>query len=760
MADANFADVSLLLHGNGTDASTTFTDSSSNTHTVTAAGNAQLDTAQKKWGTASLLFDGTGDYATVPDDATLNLTTGDFTIECWVRMNSIGATDTLLSKATGSGNAQYRLYFDAGNNWFGFEATNAANTDQLFIVYEDVVSTGVWYHVAVVRNGNVFTIYQDGVAGDSTTWANTLLTSTATLAIGGNNDGSASLNGWLDDVRITKGVARYTSGFTPPTAEFEEGPAVDVEGYISTAAIFGSPAILAEATVLEESYFANVSLLLHCNGSDASTTFTDSSSIGHTVTAVGNAQIDTAQSKWGGASGLLDGTGDYLTVPDDTSLVLSTGDFTVECWVHVNGATPDQIIMIRAVGPGGVRPWRLWYDSSPQRFIFDGQDTDGFTVYQIFSGAVTTGVWYHLAGTRSGNTIRFYVDGTMVGSATLTASLAVPISTVLSIGANSEGSNPFNGWIDDVRITKGVARYTDDIYIPPPEAEFPDGNNFIGYITGPGILGGVDGAQLFGGPTDTGYITTAAILGGAEGAKLFGGLAIGSITTDTILGGSAGARVFGSLVLAQISNGAILGGTSGAKVQAFHDFSTTVVGRPTTYVMDLVIDELNNTRVRVPISSWQGTQQTDNASYLGCVVPACEPWLDVLDVATEFIISRSVELDDGSVLEAEMARAPLETLQTDEGPTNFTASLSGYTDPYATDDDPNPSQDRTLENIRSVSAYSTGVRIRCGIDWFLRPAQRAFYAETSFIVSYINYYVAANTASVDEYMDVGERIEV
>ena len=241
---------------------------------------------------------------------------------------------------------------------------------------------------------------------------------------------------------------------------------------------------------------------------------------------------------------------------------------------------------------------------------------------------------------------------------------------------------------------------------------------------------------------------------------VFGGLAIGSITTDTILGGSAGARVFGSLVLAQISNRAILGGTPGAKVQAFHDFSTTVVGRPTTYVMDLVIDEVNNTRVRVPISSWQGTQQTDSASYLGCVVPACEPWLDVLDVATEFIISRSVELDDGSVLEAEMARAPLETLQTDEGPTNFTASLSGYTDPYATDDDPNPSQDRTLENIRSVSAYSTGVRIRCGIDWFLRPAQRAFYAETSFIVSYINYYVAANTASVDEYMDVGERIEV
>jgi hypothetical protein len=148
-----------------------------------------------------------------------------------------------------------------------------------------------------------------------------------------------------------------------------------------------------------------------------------------------------------------------------------------------------------------------------------------------------------------------------------------------------------------------------------------------------------------------------------------------------------------------------------------------------------------------------------NANYLACVIPACEPWLGDLEVASHFIISRRVMLDDGSVLESEMYRAPLETVQLDEGPLNQTASISGYTDGYASDDDPDPARDRTLQGIRSISVYESGVRLRCAIDWLLRPAQRAFYGDTSFVVSYINYYVTANTASVDEYMDVGERIE-
>jgi hypothetical protein len=747
LADPNYADVSLLLHCNGTDASTTFTDSGPVGHTVTANGNAQLDTAQQKWGTAAALFDSTTDYLTVPNHTSLELATGDFTIEFWVRLADTSA-GTLMSR--GSVGAQWSVYYDGDVVNFLF---NTNEEGPLAISGTNSLSSGVWYHVAVVRNGDDITIYDDGDAGQTAPLSGTddIVSSTATLAIGAHSDGSDSINAWLDDIRITKGVARYTAAFTPPTAEFSDSASDDVTGYIAAAAILGGvdgAKLFGEATQIEEQYFANVKLLLHCDGSDASTTFTDNSSLAHTVTANGNAQIDTAQSKWGGASGLFDGTGDYLTVPDHADLILTSGDWTVECWLRLNSLAANAIIMQRAVGTG-IYPWQFWFDSSTAKFGFRGFNTSANTEFDLLSSVVTTGVWYHLAGVRDGNTMRFFLDGVSQGTDTVSIALATTSSTSLSIGAANTGSTSFNGWIDDVRITKGTARYTANF--TPPTAAFPNGNNVYGYVSTAHMMGA---PALLGGTDTTGSISTAAIIGAPV---LFGFQLVGSISAPAILGGTAGAAVFGSLVYGFVSSPAILVGSS-VEVTALHDFSASVVDRPTQYVMDLLTDEEADTRVRVPISSWQGTQQTDNDSYLGCVVPACSPWLETLDIATHFIISRRVTLDDGSVLESEMARSPLETLQTDEGPTNYTASLSGYSDPYTSDADPDAARDRTLQGIRSISVYESGVRIRCAIDWFLRPAQRAFYGETSFIVSYINYYVTANTASVDEYMDVGERI--
>lgn len=708
MADSNFSSVSLLLHCNGTDASTSFSDSGPVGHTVTANGNAQVDTAQSKYGGASGLFDGTGDYLTIPDATSLNLTSGNLTIELWVRLSSTASTRTLISKASGTGTPQYRISYDAGNVWFSFEATNAANNDTLVLVHDvSGVSTNTWYHIAVVRNGNVWTIYQDGVAGDSLTWNNSLFATTQSVSIGAANNGSQSLNGWIDDVRITKGIARYTADFTPPTAEFE-GPG-DVTGYVTVETMLSSDVqLLGTSTLPDEQYFPNVSLLLHCDGTDASTTFTDFSSQPKTVTAVGNAQVDTAQSKFGGASALFDGTGDALTVPNSVAFEMGSGDFTVEFWVRLNSTAANQTLIQKGAS---LQPFQFYYDSAASRFRFNCTNDGGSP--QIFitsSGAPSTGTWYHLAGVRTGSTFRFFVDGVQAGTQTYTGALYVN-TDVVSIGGLADGTISLNGWIDDVRITKGVGRYTANFTVRT--TAFPNGSEIFGITS-----------------------------------------------LDTILGGSVGAKAFGPLTWATTSLPTILGGSAGVLSTGFTDFTPATVGLPIRYVMDLVIDQDPLTKLRVPISSWQGTQQTDNKSYLVCVVPACEPWLESLQIALEFIISRVVTLSDGSVLECEMARAPLETLQTDEGPTNQTASISGYTDPYATVENPSALTDRTLTDIRSISVYETGVRLRCGIDWLLRPSQRAFYGGTSFIASYINYYVQSNTSSVDEYMDVGERIQV
>ncbi len=155
--------------------------------------------------------------------------------------------------------------------------------------------------------------------------------------------------------------------------------------------------------------------------------------------------------------------------------------------------------------------------------------------------------------------------------------------------------------------------------------------------------------------------------------------------------------------------------------------------------------------IRVPISSWQATVQSGRASYAQAVIPAATAWVDSITaraVAGEFVIYRGVRYSDGSTQETELARAPLNDVRFDLGPTNATMTISGY----ATLPPPSGTLTRTLTNVRSESS-SGGFRVRADIDWFLRPGYTAISRGTSFVVSYINYYANAS----DEYMDVGER---
>lgn len=195
---------------------------------------------------------------------------------------------------------------------------------------------------------------------------------------------------------------------------------------------------------------------------------------------------------------------------------------------------------------------------------------------------------------------------------------------------------------------------------------------------------------------------------------------------------------------------AAVGPLGSVQAVAFHDFTDAVGDSITTYVMDL---DTPDGLVRVPISSWQATLQTGAKNYVQGVVPAVADWIDAINDATEFVITRAA---DTSVwrIEYEMARAPLEQISIARGPTNYTATLSGYSTAFAENEEPDAAYDRTLTGIRSTTTGTAATRVRCAIDWLLRPGQRAYYDEgASFVVSYINYYVPATG---DAYMDVGE----
>lgn len=191
-----------------------------------------------------------------------------------------------------------------------------------------------------------------------------------------------------------------------------------------------------------------------------------------------------------------------------------------------------------------------------------------------------------------------------------------------------------------------------------------------------------------------------------------------------------------------------------AAVVAYHDFSGVpdVVHATIFYTCQLV--DQGVVLATVPMSSWQATLQVDRANYAQAVFPAIGPVADVLaslPATAEFVILRGVKLPDGAIVQQEMARAPCQTLQFDRGPYSHTCTVRGYTEGF-TGLDAAPGA-RALRSIRSISSGNGGRRVRCAVDWFLRPGNTVQADGIEMVAAFTNYYVTGN----DEYMDVGER---
>jgi hypothetical protein len=213
--DPNFAFNSLLLHGNGTNGSTVITDSSGSPKTVTAVGNAQISTAQSKFGGASIAFDGSGDYLTVLNSSQFNFGVDDFTIEAWCYRTSTATAFEIVS------------YGNPGADGLFFGSTTSAisfGTGPAVVLASSSTSLAlnVWTHIAVTRSSNVTRVFANGIAGATTTNALNNLNSTTVFRVGINRAVNVFATGYIDDLRITKGVARYTANFTPPTAPFPD----------------------------------------------------------------------------------------------------------------------------------------------------------------------------------------------------------------------------------------------------------------------------------------------------------------------------------------------------------------------------------------------------------------------------------------------------------------------------------------------------------------------------------------------------------
>jgi hypothetical protein len=216
----------LLLHGDGSDASTTITDSGNTGHSPVAGGNVQIDTAQSVFGGSSIYFDGvSGSKISIPyssDWDVINVTSGDFTVDFRVKFNASPGTDVFFSFGP-TGSDQILINYNTSNLQF---SCNADSSAQVVMQETWSPSTGTWYHIALVKSGNDFMMFIDGTQLGSTFTDSDLAPTSpgGPLYIGGYSytDASGRLNGWMDEIRISN-IARWTSNFTLPTSAYKVG---------------------------------------------------------------------------------------------------------------------------------------------------------------------------------------------------------------------------------------------------------------------------------------------------------------------------------------------------------------------------------------------------------------------------------------------------------------------------------------------------------------------------------------------------------
>jgi hypothetical protein len=468
----NYSDVSLLLR-NGTPQLVPF-DESPTQKTITATGSASVTTAIFKYGTSALSFAASGGFS-APYSTDLDLAGGDFTIEAWVRLNALpsnGAGRTLVSRYTATARSYHWFLYQSGSTVFlYFDWTTDNSARKLAYASIPTPNLSVFSHYVVVRSGNEILFFVDGqkqtLSGQSSP-IGTFFNQPTPLEVGTANAlfgaDSQAFNGYIDDLRITK-IARYETGTGANAGKM-------VFAGTNTLAL---PTAQLPANITDDASYNSVSLLLR-NGTPGGTLVPfDESPTPKTITAVGDAGISATVFKYGDSSLVFDGADDRLTFASSNDFAFGTGDFTIEFWMRSQDVSTAQRGPLQISGAAG----GLSTSYSNGIVIFQGYNgtgnqSGGITavinnVYMTVTATLSTSVWYHIALTRSGSTCRFFVDGILSGALTSTANLT---ASNLVVGGYYSTSYLYNGHLDDLRITKGIARYTSN-FTPPP-AELPN----------------------------------------------------------------------------------------------------------------------------------------------------------------------------------------------------------------------------------------------------------------------------------------------
>ena len=429
--DPPFQKVALLLHGDGTNG---------------AQNNTFVDYSYP--GGYAVSFDGTGDYLSVDNNASLDLSSGNFTIEAWVYWTGVNSSATFVQK-DGVNVASYPSYsLDVnGANKVRFIVGSGNGTSSVQSLTSSVtLPTNTWVHLAAVKNGTNLSVYQNGINVASATQTATIINGNKPVLIGyqTSQPSSTYMSGSISNLRIVKGTALYTSNFTPSN--------------LPLTAVSGTQLLTCQsATIVDNSPNA---FTITANGDAAAVA-------SKTITRTGNVAQGTfspfslAEGQW---SNYFDGSGDYLIKTGTDTL---SGNFTIEYWMYPTATGNYPTIFCNFSGSTAsisAAIYAQFVASGSSSFIF--QCGNGSTDGNIGTYTAKLNTWTHHAIVRSGSTITAYVNGVSIGSRT--SSVAFPLSS-LGIGSYSgsyAGSYPFFGYISNFRIVNGTAVYTAN-FTPP-----------------------------------------------------------------------------------------------------------------------------------------------------------------------------------------------------------------------------------------------------------------------------------------------------
>jgi hypothetical protein len=412
-----------------------FIDNSTNAFAITRNGDVSVQAFSPfnptaAWSAStnggSGYFDGSGDYLTAPYNSAISFgSESNWTIEFWFYTNDTSGTGTFIW-GSNSLYAPIAIVIDAGVLYVDLSTSGSAWAWS----GSTAVTAGQWYHIAIVRNGATTTAYRNGTsfysASSVTLWDNS-----QALGIGARNNGTNPMKaGYMAGLRLVKGTAVYTASFTAPTAP---------------------PTAITNTSLLLN--YTNAGIYDATSKNDLET--------------VGNAQISTTQSKFGNSSMYFDGTDDRLPAPASVDIAIGTADFTIEGWFYTASPATNRGLFQISTTAGGLEA-----GNTNNLAVYCNSSVLGVYYASTFKAGTTSisaNTWTHFALVRYSGSTKLYVNGIADGGFGTNADTQNYTGKNVCVGGYFSTSYLWGGYIQDFRITKGIARYTSN-FTPPTTA--------------------------------------------------------------------------------------------------------------------------------------------------------------------------------------------------------------------------------------------------------------------------------------------------